>query len=108
MRKWNLVSEKGKEENNVYDMYYEFSEKISKLQHRILAINRGEKGALKVSISYDKYRWNLALLYVWMMKISVINLKKLLLIYIIEFLFPQIETKSKFEGKSRYYTYWKF
>ena len=39
-----LVSEKGKEENNVYDMYYEFSEKISKLPaHRILAINRGEK-----------------------------------------------------------------
>lgn len=47
-----LVSEKGKEENNVYDMYYEFSEKISKLPaHRILAINRGEKEkALKVSI----------------------------------------------------------
>lgn len=47
-----LISEKGKEENNVYDMYYEFSEKISKLPpHRILAINRGEKEkVLKVSL----------------------------------------------------------
>lgn len=50
-----LISEKGKEENNVYDMYYEFSEKISKLPpHRILAINRGEKEkALKVSIKLN-------------------------------------------------------
>lgn len=47
-----LISEKGKEENNVYDMYYEFSEKISKLPpHRILAINRGEKEkVLKVTL----------------------------------------------------------
>ena len=47
-----LISEKGKEENNVYDMYYEFKEKINLLvPHRILAINRGEKEkALKVSI----------------------------------------------------------
>lgn len=50
-----LVSEKGKEENNVYDMYYEFSEKISTLPaHRILAINRGEKEkALRVSIKLN-------------------------------------------------------
>lgn len=50
-----LISEKGKEENNIYDMYYEFSEKISKLPpHRILAINRGEKEkALKVSIKLN-------------------------------------------------------
>lgn len=50
-----LISEKGKEENNVYDMYYEFSEKISKLPpHRILAINRGEKEkALKVSLKLN-------------------------------------------------------
>lgn len=50
-----LVSEKGKEENNVYDMYYEFSEKISTLPaHRILAINRGEKEkALRVSVKLN-------------------------------------------------------
>ena len=50
-----LISEKGKEENNIYDMYYDFSEKISKLPpHRILAINRGEKEkALKVSIKLN-------------------------------------------------------
>lgn len=50
-----LISEKGKEENDVYDMYYEFKEKISNLPpHRILAINRGEKEkALKVSIKLN-------------------------------------------------------
>ena len=41
-----------KEANTVYNMYYEFSEKISTIpSHRILAINRGEKEkALKVKL----------------------------------------------------------
>lgn len=38
------VKEKEKDEKAVYEMYYEFTEPISKLPgHRILAINRGEK-----------------------------------------------------------------
>lgn len=38
------VKEQEKDEKSVYEMYYEFSEPISKLPgHRILAINRGEK-----------------------------------------------------------------
>ena len=41
-----------KEESTVYDMYYEFSEAISKIaNHRVLAINRGEKEKkLKVKV----------------------------------------------------------
>lgn len=43
------------EEKTVYEMYYEFSEKISQIpNHRILAINRGEKEKkLKVKIAAD-------------------------------------------------------
>lgn len=41
-----------KEESTVYDMYYEFAEAISKIaNHRVLAINRGEKEKkLKVKV----------------------------------------------------------
>jgi len=47
-----LVSKASKEENSVYDMYYDFSEGIRTLpSHRVLAINRGEKEEfLKVKI----------------------------------------------------------
>ena len=47
-----LVTKKTKDEDSVYSLYYDFSEKLSKLPgHRILAINRGEKeGFLKVSL----------------------------------------------------------
>lgn len=43
------------EESTVYDMYYDHSEKIEKIpNHRVLAINRGEKEKkLKVKISVD-------------------------------------------------------
>ena len=43
------------EEKTVYDMYYEYSEGISKIpNHRILAINRGEKEKkLKVKVATD-------------------------------------------------------
>ncbi|UOQ49104.1 RNA-binding transcriptional accessory protein [Gracilibacillus caseinilyticus] len=40
------------DEKKIYEMYYEYSESVSKIvSHRILALNRGEKeGVLKVSI----------------------------------------------------------
>ncbi len=43
------------EKSSVYSMYYEFSERVSRIApHRVLAINRGEKeGALKVTLSLD-------------------------------------------------------
>lgn len=45
-----------KDEDSVYSMYYEFSEPVSKIaNHRILAINRGEKeGYLNVKIDVDE------------------------------------------------------
>lgn len=47
---------KNKEEKSNYEMYYEFSEQVSKIVgHRILAINRGEKEKLlKVSIEINR------------------------------------------------------
>lgn len=43
------------EEKTVYDMYYDFSEPISKIpSHRVLAINRGEKeGVLKAKLEIE-------------------------------------------------------
>lgn len=45
-----------KDEDSVYSMYYDFSEPVSKLaNHRVLAINRGEKeGFLSVHIDIDE------------------------------------------------------
>ena len=50
-----VVKEKA-EETSVYQLYYDFSQPISKLQgHQVLAINRGEReGYLKVSIELDR------------------------------------------------------
>ena len=47
-----IVTKAAKEEKSSYEMYYDFTEKISKIpSHRILAINRGEnEGFLKVKI----------------------------------------------------------
>ena len=47
-----IVTKANKEESSVYDMYYNFSEPVNKIaEHRILAINRGEKeGFLSVKI----------------------------------------------------------
>ena len=46
------------DENKVYDMYYDYQEKIKYIKpHRILALNRGEdEGVLTVSIENDKER----------------------------------------------------
>ena len=47
-----IESKAAKEEKSVYDMYYEYSERVKTMApHRILAINRGEKeGFLKVKL----------------------------------------------------------
>ena len=46
------------DENKVYDMYYDYEEKIKYIKpHRILALNRGEsEDVLTVSIEYDRER----------------------------------------------------
>ncbi len=55
-RKGILVSKAAKEEDSVYRLYYDFAEPLSKIaNHRVLAINRGEKeGFLKVSVSMEE------------------------------------------------------
>lgn len=46
------------DEKKVYDMYYEFQDRIKYIKHyRVLALNRGEEeGILSVSLDYDKDR----------------------------------------------------
>ena len=101
-----LVSEKGKEENNVYDMYYEFSEKISKLPaHRILAINRGEKEkALKVSVKLsDEKNIDDILFSLCMDKSNFCYkfLKEAVIDGYNRLLFPQIETEIRSDLKEK-------
>ncbi len=52
----NIASKATKDEDSVYSMYYEFSEPCAKLaNHRVLALNRGEKeGFLSVKLSLDE------------------------------------------------------
>ncbi len=47
-----------REEKTVYEMYYDYSERLSQIvNHRVLAINRGEKEKkLKVQVTVDKER----------------------------------------------------
>ena len=56
MKNGLCVSKAAKEEDSVYRLYYDFKEPAAKIaNHRILAINRGEKeGFLKVSIEMDE------------------------------------------------------
>ena len=51
-----IKTKQNKEEDSVYSMYYDYEEKVSKIpDHRILAINRGEKEEfLKVDIEAPK------------------------------------------------------
>jgi uncharacterized protein len=51
-----LITSSKKSENDTYAMYYEFSEKVNRIaNHRILALNRGEKeGVLNVKIDCDE------------------------------------------------------
>jgi len=58
MNHGKLTSKGTTEEDSVYNLYYEFSEPVSKIAgHRILAIDRGEReGFLKVSVDLEKDR----------------------------------------------------
>lgn len=53
-----LQSKSQKDEDSVYALYYEFSQKVDKLAgHQILAVDRGEKeGFLKVSVTLEKLK----------------------------------------------------
>ncbi|MDD3202885.1 MAG: Tex family protein [Pygmaiobacter massiliensis] len=55
LRTAQISSKAAKEEESVYEQYYDFSEPAAKIpQHRILALDRGEReGFLKVSILVD-------------------------------------------------------
>lgn len=52
----STVKDEEKDEKSVYEMYYDFSEPVSKMvSHRVLATNRGEKeDILKVAILVDE------------------------------------------------------
>jgi uncharacterized protein len=52
------VKDRDKDEQSVYEMYYEFAEPVRRLpSHRILAINRGEReGVLKVAVEAPEER----------------------------------------------------
>ncbi|MCH5187267.1 MAG: RNA-binding transcriptional accessory protein [Oscillospiraceae bacterium] len=54
-RDGTIRSAQGKEENPTYQMYFEFAEPVNRVaDHRILAMNRGEKeGALSVKIEVE-------------------------------------------------------
>ena len=51
-----IVSKAATEEDSVYSQYYDYNEPVSKIaEHRVLAINRGEKEEfLKVTVEVDK------------------------------------------------------
>ncbi len=50
-----IVSKRAKEEDSVYEAYYDYNESVKKIPgHRVLAINRGEKEEfLKVNVQVD-------------------------------------------------------
>ncbi len=50
------IKKKAEDANKVYEMYYDYSEAVSRIKpHRVLALNRGEKeGILSVSIDVDE------------------------------------------------------
>lgn len=58
LQKAVIVTKQAKDEDSVYAQYYDFKQSAGKIvNHRILAIDRGEKeGYLKVSIEYDHDR----------------------------------------------------
>ena len=53
---FGYIESKKAEDGPVYEQYYEYSERLSKIPpHRVLAINRGEKeGVLKVDVTVDR------------------------------------------------------
>ena len=95
-----IVTKNTKDEKSVYDMYYDFSERVSNMaSHRVLAINRGEKEEfLKVKLEIDNDR---ILKYIENQYINKNNLKnKEIIVSAIEdaykrLIFPSIEREIR-------------
>ncbi|MCC3865976.1 RNA-binding transcriptional accessory protein [Terrisporobacter petrolearius] len=95
-----IVTKNTKDEKSVYDMYYDFSERVSNMaSHRVLAINRGEKEEfLKVKLEIDNDR---ILKYIENQYINKNNFKnKEILVSAIEdaykrLIFPSIEREVR-------------
>ena len=95
-----IVTKNSKDEKSVYDMYYDFSERVSNMaSHRVLAINRGEKEEfLKVKLEIDNER---ILKYIENQYINKNNFKnKEILVEAIEdaykrLIFPSIEREVR-------------
>lgn len=99
--KYGVISTKNtKDEKSVYDMYYDFSERVGNMaSHRVLAINRGEKEEfLKVKLEIDNDR---ILKYIENQYINKNNFKnKEILVSAIEdaykrLIFPSIEREVR-------------
>ena len=99
--KYGVISTKNtKDEKSVYDMYYDFSERVGNMaSHRVLAINRGEKEEfLKVKLEIDNDR---ILKYIENQYINKNNFKnKEILVLAIEdaykrLIFPSIEREVR-------------
>ena len=99
--KYGVISTKNtKDEKSVYDMYYDFSERVGNMaSHRVLAINRGEKEEfLKVKLEIDNDR---ILKYIENQYINKNNFKnKEILVAAIEdaykrLIFPSIEREVR-------------
>ena len=95
-----IVTKNAKDEKSVYDMYYDFSERVSNMaSHRVLAINRGEKEEfLKVKLEIDNDR---ILKYIENQYINKNNLKnKVIIVSAVEdaykrLIFPSIEREIR-------------
>ena len=95
-----IVTKNAKDEKSVYDMYYDFSERVSNMaSHRVLAINRGEKEEfLKVKLEIDNDR---ILKYIENQYINKNNLKnKAIIVSAVEdaykrLIFPSIESEIR-------------
>lgn len=95
-----ILTKNTKDEKSVYDMYYDFSERVGNMaSHRVLAINRGEKEEfLKVKLEIDNDR---ILKYIENQYINKNNFKnKEILVSAIEdaykrLIFPSIEREVR-------------
>ncbi|WP_434793769.1 Protein YhgF [Terrisporobacter petrolearius] len=95
-----ILTKNTKDEKSVYDMYYDFSERVGNMaSHRVLAINRGEKEEfLKVKLEIDNDR---ILKYIENQYINKNNFKnKEILVLAIEdaykrLIFPSIEREVR-------------
>ena len=72
-----IKTKQAKDDDSVYSMYYDFSEPISKLaNHRVLAINRGEKdGFLSVKLDIDGVDYDTLKAFLWKTNLSPVAVK---------------------------------